>query len=147
MRRSVRLCLLLSLTATAGCTTLEDFFGLKKSAPTTLQLVGISIASDHPVNPLAPGGPAAAALGTAVRFTCTGTFEDVNKPSVLTTADVTSSVIWDSSDPLVAQPGADGAAFTNSSGTTVIQAFTPAVGNITAFASSAITLTVATSGP
>ena len=148
MRRPVRLFLLLALTATAGCSfsQVENFFGFKKSGPTTLQLISIAIQSDHPVDPLSPAGPAAAVLGTSVRFTCIGTFEQVDKPSVLTTADVTSSVIWDSSDPHVAQPGADGYAFTSSSGTTVIQAFTPPVGVISAFTSSAITLTVGTAG-
>ena len=42
--------LLLALTAAAGCGSLQDFFGIKKTSQTTLQLTGIVIHSDQSTN-------------------------------------------------------------------------------------------------
>ena len=141
-RRALRLALLAVTTGVVGCSDLQNLFGITKTTPDVLRLSGITILSDHPVAPGSPGGDASAVLGTTVRFTAVGSFMNVSKGNALSSSLVTGSVLWTSSVPGVAFPGADGHAVCASAGTTVIRAVTPSVGDIAAFTSNTISLGV-----
>lgn len=139
--RAVTVALLL-VAASAGCETIDDLLGRGGgSAGDTLRLQSIAIVSDHPVDPLTPSGPAVATSAGVVRFTATGTFLNLDNDETLT-RDVSSAVLWKSTAPAIAQPGSDGRAAVGSAGTTTVTAASPAAGDIPAFESNAITLTV-----
>jgi hypothetical protein len=142
MRRYVQPILILALALAAGCSTIDQILGRGGSNAHKLELRSLTITSDHPLVATSAAGPAQAAVGTTVRFTCTGGFVDLDNHDSPVTEDLTSAVLWTSTVPSIAFPGSDGRAFVNSAGTTTVTAHTPAVGTtIQEQTSNSITLT------
>lgn len=150
MRPSKRLRTSLSLltlaagsVAVVGCTQIQDTLGISSSDKRTiLTLQSIELRSDHPATPGAVTGPAVAGTNQIVRFTAIGTFQ-VDSGATTETNDVSAGVVWTTSDPGYAFPGADGRLVTpGSAGTVTVSASTPALGSIPALSTNAITLTV-----
>lgn len=141
MRLRLTSALLVLLAASAGCDAVDELLGRNDSDVETLRLEGLAITTDHPADPNVPGGAALATNGAIVRFTATGTFRNLDTDATLE-QDVSSAVIWSSTDPSFALPGADArVAVRTTTGSATITASTPAVGDIPAFTSNAITLT------
>ena len=134
---------MLALIATAGCEAVDELLGRGSSNQDTLRLESIALTTDHPVDPNTPGGAALATNGAIVRFIATGTFVNVKDAGDVSELDISSAVVWTSSVPAFALPGADGrVAISTTTGSATITATTPAVGDIPALTSNSITLTV-----
>lgn len=146
--RSVRRVALLALATgllavTAACSDLDNLLGINQgSKAVLLKIQSISLRSDHPANAAAPTGPAVIGSNDIIRFQAIGTFLIVGTMN-LQTNDVSGGVIWTSSAPTVAIPGADGrVAAHGTSGTALITATSPAIGDIPALSSNSISLTI-----
>src|SRR4051812_36452035 len=95
-----------AFAALSGCSLYDRIFGIGGSTR-LLQIQSISLLSDHPVNAAVPTGDAVLGSTGTIRFTAMGTFLVVGT-TTLTTSDVSSAVVWESSAPQIALPGADG---------------------------------------
>lgn len=141
-RRIALLALLASTAALTGCAVYDDVFGTGSSKRTILTAQSISLSSDHPASAGDPTGPAVIGSNDTIRFTTLGTFT-VNGTATLTTNDCTAGVVWTSSNPSLALPGADGRVMAHgSAGTALITATSPALGTIPALTSNSISLTI-----
>ena len=141
--RTIALLALVALTAAlTGCSVYDQVFGTGSSSRTILTAQSISLRSDHPANAADPTGAAVIGSNETIRFTAIGTFS-VNGSATLTTNDCSSGVVWTSSNPAVAIPGADGRVMAHgTSGVTSITATSPALGTIPPLTSNSITLTI-----
>lgn len=142
-RKITLLALAASLVAAVGCTSINDLLGTGGgSTRKVLTLQSISLRSDQPANPADPTGPATISSNGSVRFSAIGTFL-VGGTLTLQTNDVSAGVVWTSSNPELALPGADGRVVAHgSAGTASITATSPALGTIPAITSNSITLTI-----
>lgn len=144
-RSKVRFALVAVALATAACSSYDSVQKLKNhllgtSSTTVLTIQSITIRSDHPVDPNDPGGDAVVTTaGTVVKLTAIGTFS-INGTATTATNDVTSGVVWQSSDPTFLFPGADGRVVVESTGTVTFSAVTPSIGSLPSFSSNSIVL-------
>ena len=145
LRRNALLLLAVTFSAVtlAGCSTFDDLLGINSSSKTIiLTPKSISLRSDSPANAADPTGAAVIGSAGTVRFTVIGTFS-VNASATLQTNDVSAGVVWQSTNPTLALPGADGRVVGHgSAGVASITATSPAHGDIPALTSNSISLTI-----
>ena len=118
-------------------------FGIRAGGAVLLQLQAIQLRSDHSIDPAQLSGPAQVQTGDVVKFSAIGLFLQEGSAS-LATNDVSSGVVWTSTNPSLGLPGADGriAAQGTAEGQVTIIATTPGFGTIPAIQSNPITLTI-----
>lgn len=130
-----------------GCEVVEDLLGTGSSgSPDRLLLQSLELESDHPLSAADPAGAAVATNGALVRFTVIGHYINLDDGDAPLERSVSGSVLWESSDPVLAQPASDGRLLTTSTGTFTISASNPASGDVLALESNAIVLSVLTTG-
>lgn len=136
------------LAAATGCEVVEDLLGTGGNGGEADRLVlqSLTLQSDHPVAAGDVTGAAVATNGALVRFEVVGHYINIDEGDAPSERDVTAAVLWESTDPLVAQPGSDGRVLLTTTGTTTISVSTPAAGDVPALESNEILLTVLTAG-
>ena len=137
-----------TLLVVGGCDVVDGIFGgsQKGDRRDTHVLQAIRVETDHPIDVAVPGGAAVATDGELVRFSAIGDFINIDENDEPLSRPVTASVVWESSAPQMALPGADGYVTVLGSGLVTIIARTPAAGEVPAFESDPIALTILTAG-
>lgn len=136
------------LAAATGCEVVEDLLGTGGGPDNADRLVlqSLTLESDHPAVAGELQGAAVGTSGTLVRFDATGNFINIDAGDEPLDRDVSGSVLWKSSNPLVASPGSDGRVLLTTTGTAIISVSSPAAGDVPALESNEILLTVMTAG-
>jgi hypothetical protein len=136
------------LAAATGCEVVEDLLGTGGGPDNADRLVlqSITLESDHPAVAGEVQGAAVGTSGALVRFEATGHFVNIDDGDAPVDRSVNGGVLWQSSAPLVAQPGSDGRVLLTTTGATTISVSSPAAGDVPALESNEIVLTVMTAG-
>lgn len=135
------------IAGASGCEIVDDLLGNGgASHPDRLLLQSLLLESDHPAVVGEDAGAAVATNGALVRFNVTGNYINLDDGDAPVERTITSSVLWESSDSMLAQPASDGRLITASTGSFTIFVSTPAAGDVAELESNAIVLTVLTAG-
>lgn len=130
-----------------GCEIVDDLLGNGGAGHADrLLLQSLELESDHPAVPAEPAGAAVATNGALVSFDVTGHYINLDNDDAPVERTITGSVLWESSDPGLAQPASDGRLLTTSTGAFTISVSTPPAGDVPALESNPIVLTVLTAG-
>ena len=128
-----------------GCEVVDDLLGGGGAGHADrLLLQSLLLQSDHPAVAGELAGAAVATNGALVRFNVTGNYINIDKHDEPVQRTISGSVMWESSDPALAQPASDGRLLVTSTGAFTISVSNPAAGDVLALESNAIVLTVLT---